>query len=97
MPTFVDEEPKKIDDSFMFEVERRVSIDNVIVIDQVEYEVPYRYSKMRIRLRYAPDLSRIYIIEDNDSLTEIKLLDKHANAKAKRKTILLSQESSAAE
>ena len=88
---------KKIDDSFMFEVERRVSIDNVIVIDQVEYEVPYRYSKMRIRLRYAPDLSRIYIIEDNDSLTEIKLLDKHANAKAKRKTILLTQESSGAE
>jgi hypothetical protein len=81
----------------MLEVERRVSIDNVIVIDQVEYEVPYRYSRMRIRLRYAPDLSKIYIVGENGSLTEIKLLDKHANARTKRKAILLTQESRGAE
>jgi hypothetical protein len=31
--------------SFLLEIERRVSSDSVIVIDQVEYEVDFRFAK----------------------------------------------------
>ena len=39
---------------FLLEIERRVSADSVIVIDQIEYEVDYRFARQRIRLRYSP-------------------------------------------
>ena len=35
---------------FPSEIERRVSADSVIVIDQIEYEVDYRFARQRIRL-----------------------------------------------
>ena len=41
----------EIDKNFLLEIERRVSADSVIVIDQVEYEVDCRFAKQRIRLR----------------------------------------------
>ena len=41
----------QIENSFLLEIERRVSTDCVVVIDRVEYEVHYRYAKQRIRLR----------------------------------------------
>lgn len=41
---------------FLLEIERRVSADSVIVIDQIEYEVDYRFARQRIRLRYSPDM-----------------------------------------
>lgn len=81
---------KEIEDAFLFEVERRVSSDNVIVINNKEYEVPYRYSKMRLRLRYSMDMERVYVVESDDKLTPIKLLDKIANAKIKRDNVRLS-------
>ena len=46
----------EIENSFLLELERRVSSDSVIVIDQVEYEVDYRFAKQRIKLRYSPDI-----------------------------------------
>lgn len=45
-----------IDKHFLLEIERRVSADCVIVIDQIEYEVDYRFARQRIRLRYSPDM-----------------------------------------
>ena len=45
-----------IENSFLLEIERRVSSDSVIVIDQVEYEVDCRFAKQRIKLRYSPSL-----------------------------------------
>ncbi len=44
--------------NFLLEIERRVSADSVIVIDQIEYEVDYRFARQRIRLRYSPDRIR---------------------------------------
>ncbi|MDY3999059.1 MAG: DDE-type integrase/transposase/recombinase [Blautia sp.] len=40
----------QIEKDFLLETERRVSADNVIVINRTEYEVHYRYAKQRIRL-----------------------------------------------
>lgn len=44
---------EQIESSFLLEIERRVSADSVIVTDQAEYEVDYRFAKQRITLRYT--------------------------------------------
>lgn len=82
---------KQIETSFLLEYERRVSADNVVMIDETEYEVDYKYSKQKITLRYSPDLSKIYVVDkDTNELTEIKLLNKHDNSVIKRKKVKLS-------
>jgi len=78
-----------LDTAFLLEIERRVSSDCVVVIDQIEYEVDFRFAKQRIRLRYAPDMSRIFIVEATGTLTPIKLLNKQDNAIIKREKVHL--------
>ncbi len=78
-----------IDKSFLLEIERRVSADSVIVIDQIEYEVDYRFARQRIRLRYSPDMKEIFIVESDGTLTPIRLLNKTENALIKREKIHL--------
>ncbi|MBO6249012.1 MAG: transposase family protein, partial [Bacteroidales bacterium] len=79
-----------IENSFLLEIERRVSSDCVIVIDQTEYEVDYRFAKQRITLRYSPDLSEIFVVEADGSLSPIHLLNKQVNALAKRDKVRLT-------
>ena len=79
-----------IENSFLLEIERRVSADSVIVIDQVEYEVDYRFSKQRITLRYTPDMKDIFIVETDGSLTPIRLLNKQENSMVKRDKVRLT-------
>lgn len=76
-----------IEKDFLLEVERRVSADSVIVIDQVEYEVDCRFAKQRIRLRYSPDMKEIYVVEADGALTPIRLLNKQENAFVKREKV----------
>lgn len=80
---------EQLDKDFLLEVERRVSADSVIVIDQTEYEVDFRFAKQRIRLRYSPDMKEIFIAEPDGSLTPIRLLNKQENADVKREKIRL--------
>jgi hypothetical protein len=77
--------------SFLLEIERRVSADNVIVINEVEYEVHYRFAKQRITLRYSPDMEDVFVVDKHSgNLTPIKLLNKHENAKIKREKVKLT-------
>lgn len=76
--------------SFLLEIERRVSADSVIVIDNTEYEVDSRYSGTRVRLRYSPDMKTIYLVENGGILTPIRLLNKQENAIIKRNKTYLS-------
>ena len=80
---------EQLDRDFLLEIERRVSADSVIVIDQVEYEVDFRFAKQRLRLRYSPDMKEIFIVEPDNSLAPVRLLNKQANADAKREKIHL--------
>ena len=76
---------KQIDQSFLLEYERTVTADNVITIDKTLYEVPYRYAKQRIKLRYSPDLSDIYVVDSySGDLEKIEILKKIDNARIKR-------------
>ncbi len=79
-----------IENSFLLEIERRVSADSVIVIDQVEYEVDYRFAKQRITLRYTPDMENIYLVEADGSLSPVRLLNKQENALVKRDKVRLT-------
>ncbi len=82
---------EQIEKYFLLEYERRVTADNVVMIDEVEYEVDYRYSRQKIILRYSPDLSKIYVVDkDTGELTPIRLLNKQENAITKRKKIKLT-------
>ena len=60
------------------------------MIDQTEYEVDYRFAKQRITLRYSPDLSEIYVVEADGSLSPIHLLNKQVNASVKRDKVRLT-------
>lgn len=79
-----------IENSFLLEIERRVSVDSVIVIDQTEYEVDYRFAKQRVTLRYTPDMKSVFIVEADGSLTPIHLLNKQENALIKRDKVRLT-------
>lgn len=79
----------EIDKDFLLEIERRVSADCVIVIDQIEYEVDYRFARQRIRLRYSPDMKDIFVVETDGTLTPIRLLNKTENALVKREKVHL--------
>ena len=70
----------EIDKTFLLEIERRVSPDCVITIDQVEYEIDYRFARQRIRLRYSHDMEQIFVVEPDGALTPIRLLNKQENA-----------------
>ncbi len=81
---------ESIEKFFLLEIERRVSPDSVIVIDQVEYEVDYRFAKQRITIRYTPDMENIYVVEADGSLSPVHLLNKHENSKIKRDKVHLT-------
>ena len=78
-----------LDRSFLLEADRRVSADSVIVIDHVEYEVDCRYAKQKLRIRYSPDMKEVYIVEQDDTLTPVRLLNKVENASVKREKFML--------
>ena len=81
----------KIETDFLFELERRVSPDSVVTIGNVEYEVPFRYAKQRIRLRYSPGMKEVYVAEESGELIPVSLLNKQENSHVKREKIRLSE------
>ena len=91
-------EPEKIrrlsqellDRSFLLEIERRVSPDCVVSIEQVEYEVDARFAKQKVHLRYSPDKKEMFVVEPDGTFTPVRLLNKHDNAQAKREKVHLS-------
>lgn len=82
---------EKTEQSFLLEAERRVSADCVLVIDRVEYEVDSRFAGRKVRLRYAPDMKTVYVVEADGALTGIRVLNKQENAVTKRRKIYLSE------
>lgn len=82
----------KIDKIFLLEIERKVSADNVIRIENQDFEVNYRYAGQKLLIRYSPDLSRVFVVDrDTDELSELHLLDKQANATIKRQKVRLTK------
>lgn len=83
---------KQIEQSFLLEIERTVSNDSVVRIEEKDYEVNYRYQGQKILLRYSPDLSKIFVVDkETNELTQIELLDKHKNSTMHRKKVKISE------
>ena len=81
---------ENIDRDFMLEIERKVSFDSVVLIDTKEFQVPYKYSSRKIKIRYSHDYSKAYVINGNN-FEEIKLLNKIENSQIKRKSKLTEE------
>lgn len=77
----LDEE--ELNRDFLFEIDRRVSLDNVVVIEKKEYEVPAVYSNRKIKIKYLNTDEGVYLV-DNDKVIQLKPLDKHGNARRVR-------------
>lgn len=82
---------EKIDEVFLLEVQRRVSVDCVFTIDNICYEVDSRFAKQRVTIRFTPDMEEVYIVDAEDDLLPVRLLNKHENANVKRKQFRLSE------
>lgn len=83
----------RINKTFLLEDERTVSADNVIVIENKEYEVDYKYAGRRLLIRYSADLSKIYSVDrKTGEMEEIHLLDKYKNSLGHRKTFRYSND-----
>lgn len=86
---------RKLSDSalhyaFLFEDIRKVSVDRVVKLDGKEFEVPMKYIRQKVILRYNFDYSEVYL-QDDKIMIQIQRLDKHANSKAKRERTYLSR------
>jgi len=78
-----------IESSFLHRVTRKVNNDSTIKLHTKYFEVPQKYIKQRINIRYSPiDIDTAYIYDKNNNQTEIIYpLDKIANSKIMRKAI----------
>ena len=82
---------EKIEQYFLLEAERRVSVDCVFTLDNICYEVDSAFSKQRVTVRYSPDLSEVFVVGHDDTLIPVRILDKHENAITKRKQFRYSE------
>lgn len=83
---------KQIKESFFLEIDRKVSSDNIIIIDKKQYEVPYRFNRQYIKLRYSYDLKEVFIVHKNGDLELIEVVNKVENSKVKREKVKYTSE-----
>lgn len=83
---------EEVDKMFLHVVEKPVAEDGTIRLLKKDFEVPQKYIKQRILVKYSPeDLSFIYIYNDKTKeLEKVYPVDKIANSKIKRKIISYS-------
>lgn len=81
-----------IEKTFLLEIERKVSTDCVVQIDKIEFEVPQKYSKKQIKIRFSSDYKSCYVVSPDGELEKIELLDKKANSQIKRKQPIFNTE-----
>lgn len=81
-----------IEKTFLLEIDRKVSSDCVIQIDNIEFEVPQKYSKKQIKVRFSSDYKNCYVVNPDGELDKIELLDKKTNSQIKRKQPIFNTE-----
>ena len=82
----------EIDKMFLHVEEKTVAMDATVRILGKDFEVPQKYIKQRILIKYSPDdLSFVYVFNNkNNTLEKAYPVDKIANSKMKRNTISYS-------
>lgn len=75
---------EELNDKFLLELERKVSFDSIVLINEIEYEVPSKFAARRVKLRFNEDFSKVYVLDGNNKI-EIKKVNKIENSITKRK------------
>ena len=80
---------EEIDNMFLHVDEKNVSLDSTIRLGGKDFEVPQKYIKQHILIKYNPeDLSFVYVYDEKKkTLEKAYPVDKIANSKVKRKEI----------
>lgn len=83
---------EEVDKMFLHVEEKPVALDATIRLGKKDFEVPQKYIKQRIIIKYSPeDLSFVYIYDEKTKeLEKAYPVDKIANSKIKRKKISYS-------
>ena len=83
------ESKEEIEKIFLHIEEKPVAADSTIRLRGKDFEVPQKYIKQRILIKYSPeDLSHVYIYNPKEKkLEKIEPVDKIANSKMKRENI----------
>ena len=74
----------EIEKAFMLEDVRKSTFDSLIVLDDVQYQLPARFADRKVRIVYSFDRTKVFVKDDEGTLTEVHVLDKVANSKRKR-------------
>ena len=77
----------KLEEIFMNTIQRKVSNDRIVTINNKLYEVPYKYVGQTIELRYyVEDINEIWIYEKNERKEKCNRLNKRDNSEVKRQS-----------
>ena len=74
----------KLDKDFLFEIERKVSFDSIVLIDTREYQVPPKFARKRVKIKYSFDFKTVLIVDENENAYEIRLNNKVDNSITRR-------------
>lgn len=74
-----------LDECFMNRIRRKVKNDATLSLQNLQFDAPMQFIRQTVEVRFLPDrLSEAYIF-DNGARFPLKLTDKQANSKVKRK------------
>ena len=74
---------------FLHSLKRKVANDATIIVDKTLFEVPQKYIKQNINVKFNPEnIQQVYIYDVRNNLTDtVKPLNKIDNSKVKRVSI----------
>ena len=82
----------EFNEAFMVRFERQASIDRVVTINSIEYELDPIFANKKVKFMATSDYKEIYAINPHTGIKlPVKLLDKTANAKMSRKNFSYTQ------
>ena len=85
-------EEDRIDDIFLIEMTRKATRDGVIEVNNVQYEVDQKFNGKVVSLKFSPDYDKVYSVDSRNVEEELKVLDKTANARRKRKKYKITED-----
>ena len=83
-----------LDQAFLHTTTRKVANDATIRLNTALFETTLEYIGRKVKVKYAPDLSQVYIIDEEVTPPKwlgLKVVNKVENARTKRRQVLLSE------
>lgn len=82
------ESPEVLEEYFLHSLERKVATDSTVQLIGKTFEVPSRYIRQKVTIKFQPDnLEKAYLYENGKKIETIYPVKKVDNSKMKRKSI----------